>query len=308
MSTNRQEFPESFDIPGFVSESRPEVQEINSVSHRSDRPLFFTRYRHDKANLGLLEPTPLADRVMVSVELRPLGPTNVFRNGRHIRKPSTKPGALALYDLRESWAADLRDPFNNVNVFLPVSSFRDFAAERGQNFLEYRYNAEEICYDAVMLHLAQAILPVLERPHEVSNLYLDSLFLAVRDHIAATYGAFSTKATLNQQGLTGRQLRRVLEYIEANLSDDISLAEISNACGASISSLARGFKTALGISPHRWVLSRRIALAQRLMYDGTKPLSEVAVLCGFADQSHLARVFMRRIGTSPTSWRRSVQR
>jgi AraC-like DNA-binding protein len=307
MISDPNNFPKSFDIPGFVSESRPELQEVRSVSRRSEQPLFFARYRHDKPNLGLLEPTPLADQVTVAVELRPFRPINVFCDGRHKRKPASKPGALALYDLRKSWCADIRDPFDNLSVYIPFSSFRDFAAERGSSFLELGYDVEEVRYDTVMLHLMQATLPVLERPREVSTLYLESLFLAVRDHIAATYGKFSTKTTLKQWGLTARQLRHALEYIEANLSEDVSLADIADACAASISSLARGFKTALGVSPHRWVLNRRIALAQRLMYEGATPLSEVAASCGFADQSHLTRVFMRHVGSSPATWRRKAQ-
>ncbi len=302
------DFPRSFDIPGFVSENRPEFQEIRSVPRRSEQPLFLARYRHDRPNLGLLEPTPLADQVTVAVELRPFRPINVFCDGRHKRKPASGPGALALYDLRKSWCADIRDPFDNLSVYIPFSSFRDFAAERDSSFLDLRYDVEEVRYDAVMLHLMQATLPALERPGEVDTLYLDSLFLAVRDHIAATYGVFHTKRTRKEWGLSARQLRHALEYIESNLSEDISLANIANACAASISSLARGFKTALGISPHRWVLNRRIALAQRLLYEDAMPLSEVAVCCGFADQSHLTRVFMRHAGSSPSAWRRKAQR
>jgi AraC family transcriptional regulator len=308
MTNASNDFPKSFDIPGFVSERRPELQEVRSVSRRSEQPLFFARYRHDKPNLGLLEPTPLADQVAVAVELRPFRPINVFCDGRHKRKPASEPGALALYDLRKSWCADIRDPFDNLNVYIPLSSLQDFAAERGSSFLDLRYEVEEVRYDTVMLHLMQATLPVLERPHEVSALFLDSLFLAVRDHIAAAYGTFSTKTVLKDWGMTARQLRHALEYIEANLSEDVGLANIADACAASISSLARGFKTTLGVSPHRWVLNRRIALAQRLIYEGATPLSEVAVCCGFADQSHLTRVFTRHIGSSPTAWRRKARR
>jgi AraC-like DNA-binding protein len=308
MMTNvSNDYPKSFDIPGFVSENRPELQEVRKVSRRSEQPLFFARYRHDRPNLGLLEPTPLADQVAVAVELRPFRPIHVFCDGHHKRKPASEPGALALYDLRRSWCADIRDPFDNLNVYIPLRSFQDFAAERGSSFLDLRYEAEDVSYDAVMLHLMQAALPVLERPQEVSSLYLDSLFLAARDHIAETYGTFSTKTTLKEWGLTARQLRHALEYIEANLSEDVSLANIADACAASISSLARGFKTTLSVSPHRWVLNRRIALAQRLIYEGATPLSEVAVCCGFADQSHLTRVFARHVGSSPTAWRRNSQ-
>lgn len=195
MTTNRSEVRERFDVPGFVSENRPEFENFRSVSGRSERPLFFARYRHDKPNLGLLEQTPLADQVIVSVELRPFRPINVFCDGHHKRKPASEPGALALYDMRRSWSADIRDPFDTLQVFLPINSFRDFATERRSTFLDFRYDIQAPRYDTVMLHLMQAMLPTLERPHEVSTLYLESMFLAARDHIAETYGGFTTRAT-----------------------------------------------------------------------------------------------------------------
>lgn len=308
MTAKRDKLQERFDVPGFVSENRPEFENVRSVSGRLERPLFFARYRHDKPNLGLLEQMPLADQVIVSVELRPFRPINVFCDGRHKRKPATEPGALALYDMRRSWCADIRDPFDTLQVFLPISSFREFAAERRSSFLDFRYQIEETRYDSVMLHLMQAMLPTLERPHELSALYLDSMLLAMRDHIAETYGGFTSKATNTRLGLTARQLRHALEYIEANLGGDISLSDVAGASGTSVSSLTRGFKATLGISPHRWVLNRRIALAQRLIYERAKPLSEVAASCGFADQSHLTRVFVRNVGSSPAAWRRNSQR
>lgn len=298
----------SFEIPGFLSERRPEIEDVHSISHHTNQSLFFCRYQQSKGGLGFLEPTPLTDRIMVSVEYRALGPTDVFRDGRHIIQPPTRPGTLALYDLRQSWAAYLRDPFDNLSMFLPVSSFQELAAERNQRFLELRWDVRDRPYDEVMQSLGRAISPALARPHELSRLYLDHVFLAVRDHLAGTYGEFVGNPRRDQRGLTNRQIRSALEYIEANIADDIGLGDIAGAAGVSVSSLTRGFRTALEVAPHRWVLNRRIALAQRLMSTGKTPLSEIAVLCGFADQSHLARVFLRHVGASPALWRRSVER
>jgi AraC family transcriptional regulator len=193
---------------------------------------------------------------------------------------------------------------------IPCTSFSrsaDFATEHGSTFLDLRYEVGDNNYDAVMLHMMQAIVPALERPHEVSGLYLDSIFLAARDHVASTYGNFNTKITDYKIGLSTRQLRYALEYIEANLSEDVSLADVAVASASSVSSLTRGFKATLGISPHNWLLNRRIALAQRLIYERNIPLSEVAASCGFADQSHLTRVFMRKVGSSPAVWRHKAQ-
>ena len=214
--------------------------------------LAFARYRHDKPNLG----SARADAIGRSghgwwVELRLLRALNVFCDGRHMRKPASAPGALALYDLRKSWSADLREPFDNLSVYLPHSSLRDFAAEGDSSFVELRYDIEHVIYDDVMLHLVRAIMPVLERPHEVRTIYLDSLFLAIRDHIASTYGTFSRATAGKKQGLTARQLQHALEYIEVNLSEDVSLRELAEVCTASTSSIVRGFKSSLGVSPHR---------------------------------------------------------
>jgi AraC-like DNA-binding protein len=308
MSASRGSLEESFGRPGFLSESRPEIEDIHSIPQRPNQSLFFCRYRQTKAYLGFLEPTPLADRIMVSVEYRALGPTEVFRDGRHIIQPATEPGALALYDLRQSWAAYLQDPFDNLSMFLPVSTFQELAAERNQSFRELRFDIRDKPYDEVMQSLGRAILPALARPHELSRLYLDHLFLAVRDHLAGTYGEFAGNPRRDRRGLTNRQIRSALEYIEAHVADDFSLADIAKASGASVSSLTRGFRAALNVSPHQWVLTRRIALAQRLMSAGKKPMSQIARLCGFADQSHLARVFLRHVGASPSLWRRSVHR
>ncbi len=101
---------------------------------------------------------------MVSVEYRALGPTDVFRDGRHLIQPATGPGALALYDLRQSWVGDLQDPFDNLSMFFPVSAFQELAAERNQRFLELRWDVRDKPYDEVMQSLGRAILPALARP------------------------------------------------------------------------------------------------------------------------------------------------
>jgi len=299
---------QSFDSPGLLSADRPRIEKILPVVRPAGPPLFLSRFRHDRTNMGLIEPVPLAGQIMVAVEFLPLGPTDVFRDGRHVRKPGCRPGTLALYDLRESWAADLRDPFDNLAFYLPLTSFEDYAAERQQTFLGVQFDIRELCYDQVILNLARAVLPTLESPSGMSTLYLHHVFLAARDHVAATYGRFSGRQVGDSRGLPRHQIRNALEYIEANLSKDVSLEDIARACSASVSSLTRGFKTALGASPHQWVLKRRIALAQRLMTRSNKTLSEIALLCGFSDQSHLSRVFMQHVRASPTSWRRTIQR
>ncbi len=107
-------------------------------------------------------------------------------------------------------------------------------------------------------------------------------------------------------GLAKWQERRAKELIAARLSDKLSVAEVAEACGLSISHFTRAFRKSTGLTPYQWLTERRIERAQGLlMRDVDLSLSEIAVACGFADQSHFTRVFKAVVGTSPGAFRRS---
>lgn len=293
-----------------VSSERPlqEAAERLSILHREGQPILLGRYRYDDPHLGVMEPKSMADYVLASIEMRPLDPTDMFRNGRHMLKPAIRPGALALYDLRESWVADLRNPVDNVCIFMPLDSFRDFAAERGQTFEELRYRVEEVIYDGSVVSAARRIMSCFEAPNRVTSLFLEHIHLAMRDHLAASYGVFSGRALRPQRGLGRHQLHAALEFIEDNLAEDILLADVAEVCNSSVSSLVRGFKAEYRTSPHRWIVNRRIVLAQRLMRRTNQSLSEISASCGFVDQSHFSHVFAQYVGISPAAWRHDVRR
>ena len=93
------------------------------------------------------------------------------------------------------------------------------------------------------------------------------------------------------------------DYVEENLSGDLTLAELSGVAHMSPFHFSRVFKLSTGLSPHRYVVRRRIERAKRLLADSELPLHEVARAAGFADQSHLARHFRLRLGTTARSFR-----
>ena len=99
------------------------------------------------------------------------------------------------------------------------------------------------------------------------------------------------------------RLRLVLEYVEAHLDEEIALVTLARLAGFSAYHFARRFRASMGVPPHRHVLQRRVALAQRLLRSGEMGLSEVAQACGFAAQSHLTSAFRRAVGMPPGRWR-----
>lgn len=94
---------------------------------------------------------------------------------------------------------------------------------------------------------------------------------------------------------------RAAEYIDANCTDTLRLADICKASGLSPAYLIRAFKTRFGMTPHAWLINRRIRFAQSELKRG-RPLADVALAAGFADQAHFQRLFKRHVAATPRQY------
>ena len=94
---------------------------------------------------------------------------------------------------------------------------------------------------------------------------------------------------------------RARDMIDDDPAAPLTLAELADACGLSHFQLLRAFAKATGLTPHAYLLQRRIQEARRLIAIGT-PLAEAAFASGFADQSHMTRLFVRNFGLSPGAY------
>lgn len=103
------------------------------------------------------------------------------------------------------------------------------------------------------------------------------------------------------------QAKRVKAYIAANLADPISIEDLAAEVGLSASYFSRAFRATFGEAPYVHVLRRRIEHGCDLMLATDDPLSQIAIDCGLADQSHFTRLFRRFLGTTPHAWRRARQ-
>jgi transcriptional regulator GlxA family with amidase domain len=108
-------------------------------------------------------------------------------------------------------------------------------------------------------------------------------------------------------GLPPRALRRVREFIEAHLEENISVQALADIAGLSMCHFARAFKQSEGVPPHDYLVQCRVRRAQQLLADTDLPLSEIAVAVGFADQSHCARRFREHFGLTPSGYRWSMR-
>jgi AraC-like DNA-binding protein len=89
------------------------------------------------------------------------------------------------------------------------------------------------------------------------------------------------------------------------LADRLSIEQLAAIAGLSAFHFARAFKQSQGMTPHSYLVHRRIERAQQLLSTTDTSLSEIALISGFADQSHFARHFRQRVGVPPSAFRRS---
>ncbi|WP_347988404.1 AraC family transcriptional regulator [Methylomonas sp. AM2-LC] len=98
--------------------------------------------------------------------------------------------------------------------------------------------------------------------------------------------------------LNPAKIKTVIEYLRAAYGKNISLTELSEMTETNPYVLLRNFQKSLGITPHEYLQAYRIIQARKLISTGIS-LTDVAMLCGFSDQSHLTRVFKKKVGVTP---------
>lgn len=163
--------------------------------------------------------------------------------------------------------------------------------------LPYRKNLG----DGIIASQMRALQDELDRPGPLSRLYVESLCCEVA--VRALRICKRPLFVHARGGLAPRRLRMVNDYIQANLSNDISLSDLAAVARVSRSHLSRAFRTSTGIGPHRYIVRQRIEQAKKLLAGDAMPIAEVALATGFGNQSHLTTHFRREVGTTPARFR-----
>ena len=134
------------------------------------------------------------------------------------------------------------------------------------------------------------------------ELYGDSLVTAIIARLSDLNAA--RPRSDRRLGLTERQMVQVTEFLRANLTEPVRLAELATLAGLSASQFGRAFKVSTGTTPRKWHLDARIDYAKTLLADRRNGLVGVALDAGFCEQSQFSRTFKAATGFSPGEWRR----
>jgi len=131
------------------------------------------------------------------------------------------------------------------------------------------------------------------------QVFLDSLAAAIAGRLLQRSGHHLTGAPhLTRRQLPKWRLRTVCDYINANLDRDLSLEELANIAGFSVSHFKPLFRQAMGLPVHRYVVECRVERARQLLLQGDRSMSDIALEVGFCHQTHMARCLRRVLGIS----------
>ena len=160
--------------------------------------------------------------------------------------------------------------------------------------------------DDVIDQIGRSILSELTVETAASRVYVEAASLTLAARLLQKYcdsGACAPTES-SAHSLDHIRLRRVLDYIAANIEDDITLVNLAGIAGYSLFHFARKFTLAMGIAPHRYISRMRLEKAMAELAAGKLPLAEIALNAHFSSQASFTRAFHRATGMTPKEYRR----
>lgn len=211
------------------------------------------------------------------------------------------PGALCIMPQGASSEWEITDDFTFVHLYVPDEEMRRVFAETLDRDCRLMV-VPEATFDHAPA-LGQALRQVAHATTSGDALLADEAITLALTGLFADPRYGGTPPVSIKSGLAPAVRRRVTDYIEAHLETRITLPDLAAIAGLSEFHLQRMFRVSCGVSPHGWVLHRRLARAKALLA-GTEPIARIASACGFSSQSHLTRIFKTMTGATPSAFRR----
>ncbi|PZM08023.1 AraC family transcriptional regulator [Rhizobium tubonense] len=213
--------------------------------------------------------------------------------------------SMYIRDQSEAYKADASGSFNFVLMELPLPAF-DQIADGLEIPRTTSLSQVTALPDPALGGLVRALFSTAGDQIQKSFLFVDQLSVAIGMHLLRNYGNGHPATELKRRPLSPKYEAVAKEMLLTRLTGDISIGEVASECRLPLATFLQAFRDTTGKTPNQWLMLQRIEKARHLLRDSHISLSEIARLCGFADQSHFSRAFSAATGTTPSHWRRSV--
>ena len=137
------------------------------------------------------------------------------------------------------------------------------------------------------------------------GLYLDYVGTSLALRLFETYGENGRLPSSIRGGLGASRRRRIVDFIESHLDEDIGLAALATEAGLSPHHFGKAFKATFGKPPYRYITERRIQKAKEMLLSDRASITDIALALGFSSHSHFTDVFRKMTGTTPSLFRRN---
>jgi AraC family transcriptional regulator len=235
------------------------------------------------------------------------GPVRVQRHlsGERVERV-VQPGGLFILPANCDFEVELGGCLSTIHLYVRNSLIREAASELaigGSDNLEIIPRLGE--HDGLIEHAAQTACDLM-REELVGDWAAESIARTLAVQLLCKHSTARLAPVRAVHGLSKDRLDAVDAFIEANIGNSITLAQIANAAALSPIHFARQFKKSTGRSPHQYLLAARVETAKRLLRTESS-IAEIAFQCGFSHQEHLTRIFGRLAGVTPAAYRRTVR-
>ncbi len=277
-------------VPGELTVSNP-IAGWGSVNVRG--------YRYEGSDV---EVPPLQDFMIVAYRH---GTTAIRRQAdRKWTNTTVRPGDISLMTraVESHWVWS--DDVEVVHVYLSPDEVGTVCRQMYERDVEEVRLRDVLRADDPAIHrAAMALATEAAQGGAGSGLLIDSITCQLSVHILRRYADVLFRETSGEEGLTLKQERVVRDYIHHHLDQKVSLDDLAASVALSRFHFSRRFRRSVGFSPHEFVIRQRVELAKMLLSRTNARVLDVVSRCGFADQSHLTRVFKKYVGVTPGKYR-----
>ena len=221
-------------------------------------------------------------------------------------KKQIEPGQSFLVSSNQTHALEWQQTAELTLFYLHPKFFSNAIGELIEENNLVIYERCSLVNDTLICEIA-TILGYLSKSDSayIEKLYIENLANLLAIHLLKNYIDYKVKVFDNLSRLSSKKLKAIYDYVESNLESKITLSELATIAGVGKYYFCRLFKGSTNTTPYSYVLHRRIERAKKLLKDSDLSICNIALECGFSNQSHLAKHFRNILGTSPMRYRQS---
>jgi AraC family transcriptional regulator len=189
-----------------------------------------------------------------------------------------------------------------LSIRIPDSSVVEAARERLRD-RSLEVVPRHVVTDDRLTHLLFALEAERARGYSTGKLFVDCIEIAMANLLLTSFNTVAPRSIPRKGGMAPRVLRRVVEFMHANIDKQIGLKDLADCAGLSLSHFSFQFRASTNQSPYQYMLRLRVERSKKLLADSRLSVLDVGLEVGFSNQRHFATVFRNSVGVPPSVYR-----